>query len=60
LKDFIYEIKKPLATALSQGGKKVRGRDAGGEQISVQYKTIWNCQYESPLYNKYILIKNKV
>jgi hypothetical protein len=35
----------------------LRGRDGGGDLTNVQYKPIWNCHYESPLYNEYILIK---
>jgi hypothetical protein len=31
----------------------------GGDVTNVQYKLIWNCHYESPLYNKYILILKK-
>jgi hypothetical protein len=30
----------------------------GGNVNNVQHKSNWNCQYESPLYNEYILIKN--
>jgi hypothetical protein len=33
------------------------GRDGGGEPTNVQYKPIWNCHSESPLYSKHILIK---
>jgi hypothetical protein len=37
----------------------VKGRDGGGNLINVKYKPLWNCHNEFPLYNKYILIKNK-
>jgi hypothetical protein len=30
-----------------------------GDLTNVQYKPIWNCYNESPLYNQYILIKKK-
>jgi hypothetical protein len=33
------------------------GRDSGGDLTNVQYKPIWNCHKESPLYNEHILIK---
>jgi hypothetical protein len=32
-------------------------RDGEGDLTNVQYKPIWNCHNESPLYNEYILIK---
>jgi hypothetical protein len=50
--------KKPLAIALSAAGRGLRRRDGGGDLTNVQCKPIWNCHNESPLYNKYILIKN--
>jgi hypothetical protein len=50
--DFIYlyetELKKPPATALSEVGRGLRGRDNGGNVNSVQYRSNWNCHYESP------------
>jgi hypothetical protein len=48
---------KPVAIALSglRGAWGVE-RDGGGDVINVQYKPVWNCHTESPLYNKYILI----
>jgi hypothetical protein len=33
--------------------------DGGGDLTIVQYKTIWKCHNKSPLYNEYMLIKNK-
>jgi hypothetical protein len=48
---------KPLAIASSGVGKGLRGRDNGGDLTNVQYKPIWNCDNESPLYNESILIK---
>jgi hypothetical protein len=39
------------------GGEGLRGRDNEGITNNVQYKSNWNCHYESPLYNEYILIK---
>jgi hypothetical protein len=49
--------KKPLTTVLIEAGRGLRGRDGGGDLTNVQYKPIWNCHYEFPQYNKYILIK---
>jgi hypothetical protein len=43
--------KKPLAIALSVVGKRLRGRDDGGNVNNVQYKSNRNYHYESPLYN---------
>jgi hypothetical protein len=54
----IPRTKKPLAIALSGEGRGLRGRNDGGDLTNVQYKPNWNCHYESPPYNKYILIKN--
>jgi hypothetical protein len=31
--------------------------DSGGQLTNIQYKAIWNCHNESPLYSKYILVK---
>jgi hypothetical protein len=50
--------KKPLVIVLSGAERGLRGRDGGDDLTNVQYKSIWNCHNESPLYNKYILIKN--
>jgi hypothetical protein len=36
----------------------LRGKDNGCDLTNIQYKPIRNCHYESPLCNKYILIKN--
>jgi hypothetical protein len=36
----------------------LRGRDDEDNVNNVQYKSNWNCHYESPPYNEYILIKN--
>jgi hypothetical protein len=51
-------MKKPLVIALSGVRRGLRGRDDGGDITSIQCKPNWNCHYESPLYNKYILIKS--
>jgi hypothetical protein len=40
--------RKPLAIALSGVGKGQKGRDKGGNVNNVQYKSNWNCNYESP------------
>jgi hypothetical protein len=45
--------------ALSGAGKGSRRRDGGDNLTNVQKKPIWNYHNESPLYNEYILIKNK-
>jgi hypothetical protein len=55
--DFIYRTKKPLAIALNGVERGRRGRDDGGNVHNIQYKSNQNCQYESSLYNEYILIK---
>jgi hypothetical protein len=34
----------------------LRGKDGEGDLTNVQYKLIWNCHNESPLYNEYVLI----
>jgi hypothetical protein len=49
---------KPLWITWSVVGMGSRGKDGGGDITNAQYKLIWNCHNESPLYNKYILIKN--
>jgi hypothetical protein len=51
--------KKPLAIALSGAWRGLRGRDGGGDLTNVQHKPIWNHHNESPMYNKYILMKNR-
>jgi hypothetical protein len=53
----LVEIKS-LAIALSGVGR-LRWGDGRGNLTNVQYKPIWNCHNESPLYNEYILIKKK-
>jgi hypothetical protein len=35
----------------------LRERGDGDNLTNVPYKPIWNCHYESPVYNEYILIK---
>jgi hypothetical protein len=40
-------------------GRGLRGRDGGSDVTNVRYKLIWNCYYESPLYNECILIKKR-
>jgi hypothetical protein len=37
--------------------KGLKGRDYGGNINNVQYKSNWNCIYDSPTYNEYFLIK---
>jgi hypothetical protein len=39
------------------GWRGAEGRDSGGNVTNIQYKINENCPYESPLYDKYILIK---
>jgi hypothetical protein len=39
------------------GGEVYGGEDCGDNLTNVQCKVIQNCHSESPLYNKYILIK---
>jgi hypothetical protein len=39
--------KKPLAIALSGVEWRLRGRNDGGNVNNVQYKSNWNCHYES-------------
>jgi hypothetical protein len=60
--DFIcpyeIELRNLLQIALS-GAKKGLGEGNNGSNVTnVQYKSNQNCHYESPQYNKYILIKN--
>jgi hypothetical protein len=40
-------------------GRGLRGRDGGGNVNNVHYKPNQNCHHESPLSNKYRLIKKK-
>jgi hypothetical protein len=50
--------KKSLAVALGGVGRGLRGKDYGGNVNNVQYKSDWNCHFESPTpYNEYNLIK---
>jgi hypothetical protein len=42
------------------GREGLRGRDGGSDLTNAQYKPIWNCHNDSPLYNEYILIKKCV
>jgi hypothetical protein len=39
---YLYEMRK-LAIALSGVGRRLRGRDDGGNVTNVQYKSIQNC-----------------
>jgi hypothetical protein len=60
--DFIYIYKlrrKLLAIVLSGVGRGLRGRDGGGDLTNLQYKSNWNYQNESPLYNEHIIIFKK-
>jgi hypothetical protein len=45
-----------LKIALSGAERGSGGRDSECDLTNVQYKPIWNCHNESPLYNEYILI----
>jgi hypothetical protein len=47
--------KKPVAIALSEVGKGLRGRDNGSNVMNIQYKSNQNCHYKPPMYNEYIL-----
>jgi hypothetical protein len=40
------------------GQRGLRRRYNGDDATNVQYKSNWNCHYESSLYNEYILIKD--
>jgi hypothetical protein len=51
--------KKFLAIVLGGAGRELRGRESGSDLTNVQYKPIWNCHNECPLYNEYILIKKE-
>jgi hypothetical protein len=57
--DFIHEIekKKSFSIVLSGVGQGLMGRDSGSDLLNVQYKPIGNFHNESPLYNKYTLLK---
>jgi hypothetical protein len=46
---------KSLAIPLS-GVEEVGGRDDVGDLTNIQYKPIWYCHSEFPLYNECILI----
>jgi hypothetical protein len=35
-----------------------KNQDSGGDLTNVQYKPIWDCHDECPLYNEHILKKN--
>jgi hypothetical protein len=48
---------KTFCNHFKWGGVGLMGRDDEGNVYNVQYKTNWNCYYEFPLYNEYILIK---
>jgi hypothetical protein len=50
--------KKFLVIALNGMERESTGRNSGGHVINVQYKPIWNCHNEFPLYNEYVLLKN--
>jgi hypothetical protein len=58
--DFIYLLwnrtKKSLVIALYGAGRRLRGREDGGDVNNIQWKPNWNCHYEFP-HNEYILIK---
>jgi hypothetical protein len=58
---YLYELeqtnKKTLQIVVSQTRRGLRRREDGGDLTNVQYKPTWNWNYESPLYNKYVLIK---
>jgi hypothetical protein len=52
---WIYALKTNILKIKIQG---LRERDDGGNVKTVKYNSDWNCHFESPLYNEYILIKN--
>jgi hypothetical protein len=59
--DFTYlakQNKNLLAITLCRVGKGLRERGNGGNVNSVQYKSDWNCHFESPQYKEYIQIRN--
>jgi hypothetical protein len=48
---YMKQTKKPLAIALSEVGRRLRGRDDEGNVNNVQYKSNQNCSYKfSPVY----------
>jgi hypothetical protein len=50
---------KPFAIVLSGIRRELGGEMVRGDLTNVQCKAIRNCHNESPLYNKYMLIKMK-
>jgi hypothetical protein len=54
---FRQKINKEILE-LNNIARGLRGIDNGGNVNNVQYKSNWNCHYESHLYNEYFLIKN--
>jgi hypothetical protein len=55
-----YHSESPLYNKYMQiknGENGWRGRDDRGDVTNVQYKSNWNCHYESPLCNEYIPAK---
>jgi hypothetical protein len=49
--------KKSLSIDLSEVGRRLQGRDNGGNVNNVHDKSNQNYHYEFPLYNEYILLK---
>jgi hypothetical protein len=47
----------PLVVALGGADRESRGKHGRGSLMNVQYNPIWSCHNESPLNNKYNLIK---
>jgi hypothetical protein len=45
---YVKQNKKPLAIALSEVGRGLKGRDDGGNVNNVHCKSNQNCYYESP------------
>jgi hypothetical protein len=50
---------KTFCNCFKLDGEGSRGRDGGDVLTNVQYKPIWNCHNESPLYNEYILMRKE-
>jgi hypothetical protein len=50
--------KETYCNCFKCGGEEVEGKRRGDDVTDVPYKPSWNCHYEFPPYNKYILIKN--
>jgi hypothetical protein len=50
---------RPLAIDLSEVGRGLHKGDGGVDLTNTQYKPIQNYHNESPLHNKYMLIKMK-